>query len=581
MLEHRYRNKNPLKSLYYIYQGNFKPILLALLLCIVKHSPMIVMPVVIGNIINIITNPKLYSIDDIWLNLIVVSVFLLQNIPLHTLYTKFSSTAIREVEVNLRYALVKRMQELSMSFHDNFASGILHSKVLRDVESIELLSRQMFNTGFQSMLTIVFSFGITLYKNPFIALFFAGTIPIAVFLIRIFKGKISQYNSEFRTEIEKMSARVSDMVSMIPVTRAHGLEEVEIERVSSQLIQVKDKGKRLDVVNAVFASSAWVTFNLFQIGCLTVTGFMALNGLIPIGDVVMYQGFFGMIIGSINTILSFYPQFSRGFESLRSIGEILECPDIEHNKGKKKIDKLTGNIRFEQVSFTYSGTGIPSVKDLSFDIREGESVAFVGASGAGKSTIVRLVIGFHRLETGTIYIDGTDIRRLDMRTVRSHMAVVPQDVILFSGSIRDNILYGAKRISKSRLEEAMDSANVTEFVQTLPDGLETMVGENGAKLSGGQRQRIAIARALIRDPRIIIFDEATSALDVTSEKLIQDAVRKMIRGRTTLIVSHRLSSIRFVDRIIVMKKGSCVESGSYNKLLEQNGIFARLVKNII
>ena len=309
--------------------------------------------------------------------------------------------------------------------------------------------------------------------------------------------------------------------------------------------------------------------------CIMFTSILAFRKQMSVGDVVLYQSFFAMIVGAVNLILNSYPELSRGFESIRSIGEILESPDSEQNEGKREVSSVTGAFQFEGVSYTYEKGKQPALKDVSLQIQEGESIAFVGESGSGKSTLMNLVIGFRRPTAGRIILDGADMQELDLRQYRRFLAVVPQTTLLFSGSVRENIVYGLRNIDDRRIWEILGISNAADFVSDLPEGLETPLGERGARLSGGQRQRIAIARALIRDPRVIVLDEATSALDVVSESLIQAAIQRLVRGRTTFIVAHRLSTIRNADRIVVMKQGRCVESGTHEQLMNAKGEFFR------
>jgi ATP-binding cassette subfamily B protein len=469
------------------------------------------------------------------------------------------------------------MQELSISFHDNFESGRLQTKVLRDVESIEILTRQLANIVFIGMLNIVFVIVATLFHNIYVALFYIIIIPLSVFLVITFRRKMVRGNEEYRSHLELMSARVSEMVQMIPITRAHGAEKTEITQVNTYLEKVQEKGFRLDVINAIFGSSAWVSFQMFQFICLLVTGFMAYYKLITVGDVVMYQGFFGLIINAINMIINVYPEINRGFDSIRSLGEILECPDLEQNEGKQKICDVKGDVEFRNVSFGYVKENF-AVNDVSFKAEAGETIAFVGESGAGKSTLMNLLIGYRRPSSGEILLDGKLMSDIDLRTYRRHIAVVPQNIILFSGSIKENILYGIddSKIDEVKFQEVLQMSRVSEFAGRLPQGADTRIGEHGSKLSGGQRQRIAIARALIRDPEIIIFDEATSALDVQSETLIREAIDNMIKNRTTFIIAHRLSTVRNADKIIVMHEGRILEYGNHDFLMDQKGKYFRM-----
>jgi ATP-binding cassette subfamily B protein len=307
--------------------------------------------------------------------------------------------------------------------------------------------------------------------------------------------------------------------------------------------------------------------------CLMFTSILAFRKMISVGDVVLFQSFFAMIVGAVNMILNSYPDLARGFESIRSIGEILESPDVEQNTGKRAVTSVEGHFVFDNVSFAYDKAQQSAIRNLRAEIFAGESVACVGESGSGKTTLMSLVIGFRRPTVGRILLDGTDMRDLDLRQYRRFLAVVPQTTLLFSGSIRENIVYGVETVDDRRLWEILEMANAAEFVSKMSHGLDSKLGELGTRLSGGQRQRISIARALVRNPKVIILDEATSSLDVVSESLIQEAIQRLIKGRTTFIVAHRLSTIRNAERILVLKNGACVESGTHDELMKAKGEF--------
>lgn len=575
LLELNYRSVHPLKTLYNLFRNERKNIFLALFFLSIKHSPALILPIVIGNVINAIVKADSSTWHNITINSIVILVLLIQNIPTHTWFIKSLSRANRAVEKSLRHALVKRMQELSLSFHDQFESGRLHSKIIRDVESVELLSRQLVNSVFTAFLNILFSVVATLLYNYIVAVFYLLTVPLAAFLMNRFRERMAKSNKEYRSQIENMSARVSEMVQMIPVTRAHGLEETEIRQMDEQFERVRWGGIRLDVINAFFGASAWVTFQVFQFICLIVTALMAYFHYIEVGHVVMYQGFFALIVNSVNLIVMIMPELNRGFDSIKSLGEILECPDIEQNQGKAPVEKVSGAFEFQNVWFAYKKDRY-IFESFNLKIEPGECVAFVGASGAGKSTLMNMIIGYRRPEKGKILLDEKDMAELDLRTYRRCISVVPQNIILFSGSIKENILYGIDEgsVNEDFFKHILQVSRVDEFVHSLPEGVQTSIGEYGNRLSGGQKQRIAIARCLIRDPRVILFDEATSALDAQSEKYIQDALAGMIKGRTTFMVAHRLSTIRMADRIVVIDNGKIIETGSFSELVNSGGLFS-------
>jgi ATP-binding cassette, subfamily B, bacterial len=578
LLELSFRKSKPFRTLLRIFKPERRNVAAALLVLSVKHSPALFLPVIIGNVINAVIAHGPDTFNNILLNSIFIMVLLVQNIFTHTLFVKYLSKANRSVEHNLRYALVKRMQELSITFHDNFESGRLQTKVLRDAESVEILSRQLANGVFIGILNVSFALVTTILYDWLVAMFFLLTVPMAVLITKFFQKRMAETNKEYRIQLETMSARVNEMVLMIPIARAHSVEDTEIKQMGKQLQKVKEKGIKLDVLNAVFGASSWVSFQTFQFVCLLVTAYMAYKGRIAVGLVVMFQGFFSMIINSVNTIITILPEVNRGLDSINSLGEILECPDIELNEGRKKLDVVHGHFRFEHLGFGYNEDNHALV-DFSMEVEPGESIAVIGESGSGKSTLMNLIIGYRRPTAGKIWLDDNNTQDIDLRTYRRFLAVVPQNIVLFSGSVRQNILYGIEHfnIPEERLLEIVHMAKLDELIEQLPDGLETLIGEHGDKLSGGQKQRIAIARALIRDPKVIIFDEATSALDVESEKYIQDSMVELIKGRTTFIVAHRLSTIRQANRIVVLKKGQIAETGTHQELIAQNGIYAKMV----
>jgi ATP-binding cassette subfamily B protein len=315
-LEARFRKSHPLNTLFHLYDGLRGKVLLALTFQIIKHSPAWVTPIVIAKIITIISRPTEHTLAEMWLLIAVALAFTLQNIPSYVTHVYFMRSAVRRMEMELRSALLRRMQQLSIAFHDDFRSGRLQSKVLRDVESVEILTDHIINSIVPAIVSMIIAISITLRKEPVIMLFYALTVPVTALLVYSFRSRVKSRNREFRNEIEQMTARVSEMIEMIPITRAHGVEDTELEKMNTQLSRVQDRGFRLDMINSVFVSSGWAVFQVFQLLCLTATGYMAYKGRIPVGDVVLYQGFFGMIVGSVLQIVNIYPQLTRGFESI-------------------------------------------------------------------------------------------------------------------------------------------------------------------------------------------------------------------------------------------------------------------------
>jgi ATP-binding cassette subfamily B protein len=368
---------------------------------------------------------------------------------------------------------------------------------------------------------------------------YAFAVPIAIGLRAGLRRRSRSRNEAFRREMEGLASRVGEMASLIPVTRAHGLEQTAMTRVASGADGVRRAGLHLDMLNGHVASLSWVTMQLLGVGCLVLAAVFSLTGILPIspGEVVLLSTYFALLTQGLTQLLMLIPVGARGLESVRSIAEVLQEPDLEQNEGKRRVDSVTGAIRLDHASYRYSGADTDALHRIHLDIPAGTTTALVGSSGSGKSTLLNLVLGFLRPTDGRILLDGADMQELDLRTVRRFVSVVPQESVLFEGTIRENVAYGMAHADDERVERALRDANAWDFVQEQVQGWDTVVGERGARLSGGQRQRLAIARALVRDPRILLLDEATSALDPESEELVKEALGRLMRGRTTLVVA--------------------------------------------
>lgn len=572
----KYKHK-PIKVLMGLFKGHYYKFLLAGLCFLIKHSPVWMSPIILANIINLATEGGDDVVGKIAINTAMLIFLIALNFPMNYFYARLRSTATRSVEAGLRGALVRKLQLLSISYHKEMQSGRLQSKIMRDVEAIETLSTQVFVSLMNISLNLGVSFVVTVTKSKIVFLFFLLTVPVAALTMVTFRKKIKQRNNEFRKEMEETSARVMEMVEMIPVTRAHALEHQEIEKMERQLNEVAEKGYKLDIIQANFGAVGWCVFQAFQALCLGFTGYMAYKGEISVGDIALYQTYFATIVNQISNLITLLPTISKGTECITSVGEVLLAHDVEENESKEKVSKVEGAFTFENISFAYDEKK-PVLSGFNLEVKPGETVAFVGESGAGKTTLINMAIGFLKPDKGSVFLDGRNMDELNLRTYRKFLAVVPQNTILFSGTIRDNISYGLENISEEKLWDAIRAANLEEFIHSLPQGLETRIGEHGGKLSGGQRQRLAIARALIRNPKVIILDEATSALDSVSEREIQNALENLMRGRTTFVVAHRLSTIRNADKIAVVADGGCKEYGTYEELMEKKGAFYELRK---
>lgn len=562
-----------LKILFGLYKNDYKNLLISAFFFILKQLPVWIVPIVTADLINTIINKPDNLVLHLVLDFVIALVSIVQNIPTHMIHAHFFNKAKRKVEAGLRGAMVRKLQQLSIGFHKEMQTGKIQSKVMRDVESVEALSSQIFQVVLRVIIDMTVTLFVVFTKSVPVFFMFLVCIPFFAFIMAKFRTPLRQKNREFRKTMENTSSSVIDMIELVPVTRAHALEKVEIKKITSEVTDAAQKGYMLDYIQSLFGSVLWVFMSIAQITCLFFTGYLAVKGVIKdIGDITLYQAYFTALLGHVNGIVSILPIISKGLESVTSIGEILAAGDIENNAGKYRLKDLEGEFVFKNVSFKYDDDSLV-LNGLDLTVRKGETIALVGESGSGKTTIVNLVTGFYNATKGDVFVDGHNINDLNLHSYRKFLSVVPQKTILFSGTVKDNITYGNPNISKKRLDQVIEAAQLKSVIEKLPDGLETNIGEHGDKLSGGQRQRIAIARAIIRDPKVIIFDEATSALDSVSETEIQKAIDNLTSDRTTFIVAHRLSTIKKADKIAVIRDGTCVEFGTYDELMLKKGEF--------
>lgn len=510
--------------------------------------------------------------------LVLISILFLQSIFSFTRVYTFSVTSERSL-ADLRLAVYKKMIWSPLTFFDNRRVGELMSRITSDVGQLQDTFTVTLAELLRQFLTLVFGTAVIFYLAPKLTVFMLLTFPVLVILALVFGKYIRKLSRKTQDKLADANVIVEESLQSIAVVKAFTNELFEIFRYKKSLNEVVSVALRTARYRGLFIS--FVIFTLFG-GIVAVGWYGAL--LVQAGDLtvgmlfsfVIYTSFIG---GSIAGLGDIYTQLQRSIGASERLLELLHQEDESGTESEKAIE-LNGEIAFNHVSFSYpSRSDFPVLKELDFHIAAGEKVALVGQSGSGKSTIINLLMRFYPVNQGDVRVDSKSVHSYNLTQYRQNLGVVPQEVILFGGTIQENIAYGKPGASLEEIKDAARKANALEFIESFPEGFNTLVGERGVKLSGGQRQRIAIARAILKDPAILILDEATSSLDAKSEGLVQQALEKLMEGRTTIVIAHRLSTIKKVDRIFVIKDGRLAEMGSHAELTQvNNGIYNTLLK---
>ncbi len=559
-----------------LLKKDIKPIIITTILYLFQTLPVFVMPLLTSDIIDLVTTRPDNFIQRIIIDAVIIFITLVLNVPFTCIRGKVMNNMIRTTTAKVKSTLVRKLQRLSITFHKEIEEGVLQSKFLRDMENIENYYRLFVNSLLTSIIGACISIAIAAVKNPIVLLFFLIAVPLNVLIVKMFRKKIMTKSSIFRKENENLSAKITTSIQMMPITKAHGLLLQEETSVNEKIEVATQAGLNLDKAHMFFGAMLWAGSQMVSIICFLFCIFLAINNVLTLGEVVLFQSLFSSISASILSITNVLPNLITGAESVRSLSEIMQADELEHDDGKLPVPGIKGDFEFLNVCYQYPNANKVVISDFNLKVKAGQTVAFVGSSGSGKSTMINLIIGLLSPVSGDIIVDGKPLKDLPMQTYRKFISVVPQNTILFSGTIKDNITYGLSHYTEEDLKKAVEDAAINEFLNILPNGLNSIVGEHGDKLSGGQKQRISIARALIRKPSILILDEATSALDNISELHIQRAIENASKERTTFIVAHRLSTIRNADLIVVMENGKIVEMGSYSELVKLNGKFSEL-----
>jgi len=490
-----------------------------------------------------------------------------------------SEKGVAQVRRDLYAAMITQ----PYSFFEENKVGELSSRITGDVEQLQNVFSVTLAEFIRQLITLVVGIAILAYVTPKLSLIMLATFPIIVILAIFFGKYIRKLSKQRQVEVASSNSIAEESLYAFHVVKAFTNELFEIKRYNGILDKVVEvsikfaKIKGLFFVFLITVLFGGIFFILYQGAILVQSGQMS------IGDLFSFIIYTGIIGGSIASLGTFYTQLAGALGATDRILEIMESsPEISpNNQNNANPIFLKGDIVFEGVSFNYPSRPEAAVlKDISLRVQQGQKIALVGSSGAGKSTIVSLLMRFHAVTDGKISIDGKDIGSYDLFQYRKNFATVPQDVILFGGTIRENIAYGMPTASEAEIMEAARKANALEFINKLSEGLNTIVGDRGIRLSGGQKQRVAIARAILKDPKILILDEATSSLDAESESLVQDALNTLMEGRTSIIIAHRLATIVDVDCIFVIHEGKVIESGTHSQLMTKQEGWYRYLANM-
>ncbi len=482
-----------------------------------------------------------------------------------------------KIETDMRRDMFEHLQKLSFSFYDNTKVGSIMSRITSDLFDVTEFAHHCPEEFFIAGIKIVAAFVILMGINVPLTLIIFAIIPPMIFILRLFSKRMKEGFRQSRKKVGELNSAVEDSLLGIRVVQSFANEEIEEQKFAEgNLGFLKIKSKVYHYMGG-FQSCTRFFDGLMYITVVVAGALFIRAGAINAADLVAYLMFVTTLLTSIRRIVEFAEQFQRGMTGIERFAEIVDRqPDIKDKRDAKALTGVKGEVEFKNVTFRYSEENDIVLDNINLHINVGENVALVGPSGGGKTTICSLIPRFYEADSGKITIDGTDIKDVTLSSLRENIGIVQQDVYLFSGSVYENIEYGSPGADPEEVYRAARLAGADDFIKSLPDGYDTYVGERGVKLSGGQKQRISIARVFLKNPPILILDEATSALDNESERLVQKSLEELSKGRTTLTIAHRLTTIKNADKIIVLTHDGIAESGTHSELIEKGGLYSSL-----
>ncbi|MBP3495046.1 MAG: ABC transporter ATP-binding protein [Clostridia bacterium] len=564
------------------YYKKYKWILLADLLCASLTTVCeLVLPMIVREITNAATGD---SIRPLTVELILTCGFIYIGLRIIDTCANFYMASTghimgTRIETDMRHDLFAHLQKLSFSYYDNTKIGTLMSRITTDLFDVTEFAHHCPEEYFISGIKIIVSFSILCTMSVPLTLIIFASVPLIVLSLMIFRKRLRNAFRESRKETGEINAQIEDSLLGVRVVKSFAKENVEQDKFDKRNGRFLSIKKKMYHVMGAFQSTTRLFDGIMYIVVVIAGGIFLVNGQINAADYIAYLLFVNTLLTSIRKIVDFSEQFQRGLTGIDRFVEIMDLePEIKDKEDAKALQNVQGRVVFSDVTFKYEASKGNVLANLDLTIEPGESIAIVGPSGGGKTTLCSLIPRFYEIDSGKITIDGNDIRDVTLNSLRQNIGVVQQDVYLFSGSVRENIAYGKENATDEEIINAAKMSGAHDFISKLPDGYNTYVGERGVKLSGGQKQRISIARLFLKNPPILILDEATSALDNESERLVQKSLEALAKGRTTLTIAHRLTTIKGADRILVLTENGIEESGTHEELMNKNGIYADLYK---